>query len=148
MTGVQTCALPICSELSSQNVNDIGVRRNGFDSLLGEFALVVSLTKVQAVQDSDTTSRAELLSGLNVLAYPNPAISGGELQLDISAPRAQGLRLHLLTLDGRAILTRQLQLQPGNQLKTLNLPALSAGLYVLQLESAGSHATLKLLINR
>ena len=137
------------SDLNADNPANIGVRRSGFNGEFGEFALVVSLSPVP--QDTDTLISSRVnhaKDGLRLTAYPNPVVTGSALTLEMASPTEIAYELELVDLTGQAVFTQTLRAPMGNSRQQIQLPGISAGVYLLKLKSEHAEHSLKLIITR
>jgi alkaline phosphatase D len=119
----------------------------GAYTLDGENHLILSTTESgpKAVQDipapaipMNTTAIGEpQLTALLLGVYPNPASNLLTIQYAVNHPEA--MRLELLTLDGKEVLSVPLGIQANGMYKTdLNISDLSQGVYLLRFHTGNS----------
>jgi len=85
----------------------------------------------------------DLEAELSCRAVPNPF--GNHLSVEISNPRSGSYHLRLISLDGKTVVAKELELPGGKNTHTLPVADLAAGVYVLQLTGAGGTVSMKLV---
>jgi len=106
----------------------IGLRFRGVTSCdeAGDFAIDdVSLTDITAVDQGQRGFSNRLL------VYPNP--TSGEVTISLNNAKETTYRLQIIDLFGRDVVTEQVTALSGNLMEKLNLSALPAGIYLVQL---------------
>jgi hypothetical protein len=98
------------------------------------------------------SSTNELLPGFSeILVFPNPAMSGAELQISMHRAKAheQLLEIRILDPQGRMITARQQRLQREKELVTVAIHDIPPGLYFIQFTDHASGGSLarKLIIH-
>lgn len=99
----------------------------------GEFAY----SKVIAV------SAKGIAAAMQLQVYPNPFDT--ELHMTVTAQKSGSATLQLVDMQGRAVHSGNVELQPGLNKLTLPLRFLRKGLYILQLNGSGINGTVKVL---
>lgn len=82
---------------------------------------------------------------LSFVLYPNPTSDGFSTIIENKVPDAATL-ISVTDVSGRVLLTKNMQLQPGKRLVTMNTQSLPAGVYLVSLDIAGKKGTQKLVI--
>lgn len=121
--------------------NDNGMNGAGDFTRTGSLAIPFSTTPSSTFDPNRSSTQ--------LTVFPNPLPSGEVLRAQVALEEAlTNVRLRLFDVTGRELLLQDLdQLQAGNQQLQLELPALSAGFYALQLEGNGQlQARVPLLI--
>ncbi len=86
----------------------------------------------------------EILSN-NVRVFPNPAVD--QVNIEISVEESLDTEVYLFSLDGRQVQDRKnLQLVPGFNRTTIDVQGLSAGVYVIKIQSADQSIERKLTV--
>lgn len=75
------------------------------------------------------------LSSARIDVFPNPAWSGEPLHLSFHRYPAGYHQMRLVNLSGQPVLNRKVWVDEGDSLLSIDLPAISAGIYWLQLSS-------------
>lgn len=84
------------------------------------------------------------LTGLTV--YPNPTVN--EASVSFSSPEAGDMVLKIVAADGRLLLEKPAKISAGENVEKLNLEALEAGIYFLNISSGNTLiGTYKIIIN-
>ena len=73
--------------------------------------------------------------GFYVNIYPNPAIE--KLQVEIVSDNKNTLQMQIVRQEGKAVLSGTWSVQEGTAIRTINIAALSKGLYYLKISSTG-----------
>ncbi|MBL0913713.1 MAG: alkaline phosphatase D family protein [Bacteroidia bacterium] len=90
------------------------------------------------------TSTQEEESAVVVGVYPNPFTEGISLQLYL--PQASNVQLRLLDMSGRLLALRNVSQQPaGLGFLTMDLQSTPAGIYLLQVRTAGGEQVLRIV---
>ena len=92
----------------------------------------------------DTSTDDPVLGTTKLFVFPNPA--NEQFQVNIQTERAGPLSLELLSLDGRNLARRELELLSGEQLVPFNTQGLPAGIYWLRAAGVNEIQTLKVTI--
>lgn len=85
----------------------------------------------------------------DVLLYPNPVESGGQLVVEINAPQVERVNLSVLDVSGRVIATpdQQTLVQGFNRIE-LPLPMMSNGSYLLELSAESGRTILRFTVQQ
>lgn len=105
------------------------VAANGMNGSDGDGSSFLSspITLTEAV--SSTTEANELFEAFTI--FPNPV--SNELNLRIQSPSQSEYQLRLLDIQGRTALSRPIALSTGEQVHSLDVSQLPAGVYTLQI---------------
>ena len=107
---------------------------------------VFTSTSPWYAKDANKNSISSDTSALQVTLNPNPA--SDFIFLKITAATSQKIRARILTATGQVIRTDAFTLANENGEITMNVSAIPAGFYLLELEAAGQWFLTKLLIQR
>lgn len=92
------------------------------------------VSRLRGPERPETTLKPEITTRL----YPNPT-NGHKPRLQIELPAAAQGTLRVTGIDGRTLMTQDLQLTPGTNERVLALPGnLSSGLYLIDLDLRGA----------
>lgn len=106
--------------------------------------LVVSRKEYLGVQQS--TSVENLKGDFNLQTYPNPF--GDILNVNINTISASSMRIEMLDMHGRLILTQDINAQKGQNLISLNTSNISEGVYFVKTSSIDGSIVSKVVLNR
>ncbi len=97
--------------------------------------------------DQISSFQDEFMDGLTTLTIlPNPVRSGTELNINLSAERNMDLQLQLMSVTGELITSAVWQIGQGQIIRSLPLPVLPGGIYLLRMGNATDHLVRKVLI--
>ena len=102
---------------------------------LGAISYINFDNLVTSVED-----QVEFVNHSNLAVYPNPV--GEVLSIDLSSLKIKQGTLSVLTLDGSTVLTQPTQ---GNETETLNISALTSGIYLFQFTNEKETKTVKII---
>lgn len=92
-----------------------------------------------------SVGQEELLLSNSLSLYPNP--TNGVLNINLSASLATDAHLNVFSTVGQLVISEQLQLQAGPNNGTVDMSALPAGVYLVELQ-AGKQRIMKRVIRR
>ena len=122
--------------VSDTNSNEIVVTTMQ-EQLMGEVVVVgYVIPKKKHVPLISASKRDTAFNQFGV--YPNPARSKGAITIDCKKMAKGAYTLQLLTVEGRSVLSKQLELEQKGGLLRTDLPSLTAGQYILTLMNNAS----------
>lgn len=134
----------LCLSIVTGNLLDTPIASDLLDTLPDNNEACVSVT-LKGRPTSITGSSGTAKSALKL--YPNPAT--GAASMDIALPADQVVRVRVKDLSGRAVLYRDYgNKKAGNHILNLDVAALQAGIYVVELCAGEQVQTNKLVIRQ
>lgn len=115
-------------------------------SVTDEFGCEGKDTVVVTLQDCNTSMGGDLGSDQSVKVYPNP--TSGDFIVEVQKLWSEPTEIKLFDASGRLVYSTRKLLDEGMNQISINIPGLSAGSYILQLESGDSRETVKLNVMR
>ena len=79
--------------------------------------------------------KVDNIGAMDIVVYPNPAKD--KLQIEINSKKNGRATVDILDISGRKILTQNIQLDAGHNLKSIDVSNLSEGNYLLKVYMAG-----------
>jgi hypothetical protein len=84
----------------------------------------------------------QLVNGQTLLQIRSNPVQGSQLQLQIGLPAPAAASIRIVNTQGCLLLQQTADLQTGGNQVTITLPAMTAGIYFVQLQTAGWQAAL------
>lgn len=78
-------------------------------------------------------------------AYPNP-VNSGQLTVSLTTDQSEVLNLQLLSVTGAEVMTRQMNVIPGQNRHQLDVHGLPSGLYLLRVNGAEKQSTMRVVV--
>jgi hypothetical protein len=120
--------------VNSKSINNMTDTTNMYGVTMG---LMVGYHKVNAVDTATTIVRKALKNEVFKI-YPNPAVKGKKISIQVN--KAGEYQLQLLDMESRMIIYKTVKVSSKGQLVFLDLPgSLSSGSYYIRLVEAGSN---------
>ncbi|MFT3932408.1 MAG: T9SS type A sorting domain-containing protein [Chitinophagaceae bacterium] len=93
---------------------------------------------------SETRTIKIVTAGANVQIMPNPVV-GSALTLSVAVPQASKTMMQIMSVDGKVLMQRQLNLAMGSNLVTVDVSYVPSGIYLLQVQLNDGAVTRKFI---